>query len=99
MIRVRTIWSVSKSGSALHARISSDIAVCARSAGSRIIPPSVTWPPYERGEATESSVSLGHAARNPEVGNGQSLLPPRDPGSLTGWVSTNNQGDRQSLDF
>ena len=48
---------------------------------------------------TVSSVSLGHAATNPEVVGGQPSFPPRDSESLTGWISPHNEGDRQPFDF
>ena len=46
-------------------------------------------------------VSCGHAARYPNVGNGQSsfhLVTTRSAGQLTGLVTAQNQGDSQPLD-
>jgi len=51
---------------------------------------------------TVSSVSLGHAATNPEVGGSElsfSTVIQRNTESLTGWIGPHNQGDRQPLDF
>ena len=74
-----TIWSVSKSGSALHATISSDIAERAPPAGSSSVFVADSSVSRGYGRTTVSSVSFGHAATNPEVRSSRSLSLPYDP--------------------
>ena len=73
----RTIWNVPKSGRALHTETNSDIAEHALPAGSSRIPISVSCALDGRGAMTMSSVSLGNAVTDSEIGSGQPPLSSR----------------------
>ena len=80
---------MSKSGSVSHATTSSEIAESAVPFGSCRIPVSVVLVSYGLG-VTVSSVSLGHAAVNPEleeaVNRRYDSMILRSSESLTGWI-------------
>ena len=99
LIEKRTIWSTLKSGSASHAPTNSDITSAKSGVNSHSVRLSYL---KQYGKMMVSSVSLGHAAANPEFRSNQLSSSPvtlQTGESLTGWIRPPDQGDRQSLDF